>query len=103
MRGALSLVGSSRPQYLSWLLALVDKVQAKINGSESEAAEAAASPTMDPAVEAATAAELPVEAWEVDPVMETEETEVAPTAETVDAPVAGANLRANPEVEGEQD
>jgi hypothetical protein len=32
--------------------------------------------------------------------METVETEVAPTAETVDAPVAGANLRGNPGVEG---
>jgi len=58
---------------------------------------------MAPAVEAAPAAELPVEAWEVDPVMESEATEVAPTAETVDAPVAGANLRANPGVEEEQD
>ena len=103
MRDALSLVGLSRPQDLSWLQALGDKVQAKIDGFESEAAEAAASPTMAPAVEAAPAAELPVEAMEVDPVMETKETEVAPTAETVDAPVAGANLRANPGVEGEQD
>jgi hypothetical protein len=35
--------------------------------------------------------------------METVQTEVAPAAETVEAPVAGANLRANAGVEGEQD
>jgi hypothetical protein len=102
-RGALSLVDSSRPQYLSSLQVLGDKVQAKFNGFESEAAEAAASPSVALAVEAAPAAELSVEAIEVDRVTETVETEVAPTAETVDAPVAGANLRANPGVEGEQD
>jgi hypothetical protein len=39
------------------------------------------------AVEAAPAAELPVEAMEVDPVMETVETEVAPATETEEAPV----------------
>ena len=58
---------------MTCLQALGDKVQAKINGFESEAAEVAASPTMAPAVEAAPAAELPVEAMEVDPGMETEE------------------------------
>jgi hypothetical protein len=94
---------SSRPQDLSWLQALGDKVQAEINGFESEAAEAAAAPTVAPAVEAAPAAELPVDAMEVDPVMETVQTEVAPAAETVEAPVAGANLRADAGVEEEQD
>jgi hypothetical protein len=103
MRGAVSLVDSSRPQDLSWLQALGDKVQAKIDGFECEAAEAAAAPTVAPAVEAAPAAELPVDAMEVDPVMETVQTEVAPAAETVEAPLAGANLRVNAGVEGEQD
>jgi hypothetical protein len=103
MRGALSLVGLSRPQDLSWLQALGDKVRAKINGFESEAAEVAAAPTVASAVEAAPGVELPVEAMEVDPVMETVETEVALAAETVEAPVAGANLQANAGVQGEQD
>jgi hypothetical protein len=65
MRGALSLVDSSRPQDLSWLQALGHKASAKINGFESQAAEVAAASTVASALEAAPAAELRVDAMVV--------------------------------------
>ena len=79
----------------------MDKAQAKINGFESDAPETVAYPTVAPA--SGSGCGTASGSNGSGPGKATVETEVAPTAETVDAPVAGANLRANPGVEGEQD